>query len=115
MRNGILFVLSVSVSLAAESAYIKGKVFDAAGKPMEHAAVMVYEARVRTGYSIFCPTCWPDCGKHAFTDAEGNFSIAGLNPQLVFELLIVKDGYAATFVKKVDPEKGAAETASLKE
>lgn len=115
MRSCIVFFLSAAAALAAESAHINGKVTDASGKPIEHAAVMVFEARVRTGYSIFCPTCWPDCGKHAFTDGEGNFNIGGLNPQLVFELLVVKDGYAATFVKKVDPEKGAAEPASLKE
>jgi hypothetical protein len=105
MRSCILFILSAAVSLAAESTHINGKVTDVSGEPIEHAAVMVYEARVRTGYSIFCPTCWPDCGKHAFTDANGNFGIAGLNPNLVFELLVVKDGYTAVFVKKVDPEK----------
>ena len=26
---------------------------------------------LRKGYSIYCPTCWTDCGKRATTDAEG--------------------------------------------
>ncbi len=38
---------------AAEKATVSGKVTDVAGKPLEHAAVLVYSAGVRTGYSIF--------------------------------------------------------------
>src|SRR6185312_12755931 len=75
MCNRWLLVISAAVvagipalSIAAEPATLIGKVTDSAGNPIEHAAVMVYEAHVRTGYSIFCPTCWADCGKHAFTD-----------------------------------------------
>jgi hypothetical protein len=34
---------------------------------------LVYEAGVKKGYSVFCPACWTDCGKHVITDAEGTF------------------------------------------
>ena len=98
----------------AESASLTGNVTYSAGAPIEHATVMVYEAGVRKGYSIFCHTCYPDCGKHSLTGAAGDFKIDGLNPGLVFTLLVVKDGYSATYVRKVDSEKGPAETAVLK-
>ena len=121
MRNCLLFVLSAAVlagipalSLASERVTVNGKVTGSSGQPLDHAMVMVYEAGVRTGYSIFCPTCYVDCGKHAFTGADGGFGIAGLNPDLVFNLLVVKDGYAATLAEKVDPAKGPAGTVALK-
>lgn len=75
---------------------------------------MVYEARVRKGYSVYCPTCWVDCGKRTATDAEGTYSIVGLDSDLVFKLLIVRNGYKTAFVDKVDPSKGPAEDAVLK-
>src|ERR1700722_920829 len=80
-----------TTSFAEERATATGKVVDVAGKPLEHATVMVYEAGVKKGYSIFCPTCYTDCGKRTVTDAEGNFAISGLNPDLLFTLLVVKD------------------------
>src|ERR1035441_11004499 len=79
-------------AFADERATATGAVTDAAGAPLEHATVLVYEARVKKGYSIYCPTCWVDCGKHAFTDAAGRYTIAGLNPDLHFKLLVLKDG-----------------------
>ena len=88
---------------AAERATAAGRVLDAAGKPVDHATVLVYEAHVRKGFSVYCPTCWVDCGKRAQTDSNGRFSIANLDPDLVFKLLIVSKDYQAAFVDKVDP------------
>jgi hypothetical protein len=101
-------------SSGAESATLTGKVEDASGKPVEHATVMVYEAGVKHGYSVYCPSCWPDCGKRAVTDSGGQFRIGGLNPELVFTLLVIQDGYSATYVKKADPSGGPVATAVLK-
>jgi len=67
--------------------------------------VLVYSAGVRTGYSIFCPTCYSDCGKRVLTDAAGRFEIAGLDDELTFNLLVVKDGYAPKWIRAVDPLK----------
>ena len=105
---------TVDLCIADERATVTGKVDDASGKPVTLATVLVYEAGVRKGYSIYCPTCWTDCGKRATTDSEGKYSISGLNSELVFTLLVVRDGYTATFVKKVDPAKGPADVAVLK-
>jgi hypothetical protein len=115
MRIGLLFLFAAAFLTAAEERVtMTGKVVDASGKPVDHATVMVYEAGVKKGYSVFCPTCWTDCGKHVITDSEGTFTIPGLNPDLWFTLLAMRDGYASTYVKKVDPARGPAENAVLK-
>ncbi len=106
--------IAVSIAGAAERATANGKVLDADGKPVEHATVLVYAAWMRQGYSVYCPTCWVDCGKRTITDMKGNYSISGLSPDLVFKLLIVGNGYKTMFVDKVDPEKGPAADAVLK-
>jgi protocatechuate 3,4-dioxygenase beta subunit len=85
-----------------------GIVNDARGQPLANATVFVYSAGVRTGYNAYCPTCYSDCGKRTTTDTQGRFSIPGLDDELLFNLLVVKDGYAATWIQKVDPLKGEA-------
>ena len=92
-------------AFSAERATVTGKVTDADGKPVDKATVMVYSAGVRKGYSVFCPTCWVDCGKRTTTDAEGNYKISNLDPELVFDLLVMRDGYSSMHVRKVDYEK----------
>ena len=57
------------------------------------------QARLRHRVS---ETCFVDCGKHADTDAKGQFTITGLNPALKFRLLVVKDGFIATAKGGVD-------------
>jgi hypothetical protein len=114
MRIILAVTFASGFALAEERATATGKVTDAAGKALDHATVFIYEGHVKKGYGVYCPTCWADCGKHASTDAEGNFSIAGLNPDLQFKLMVVKEGYTAAFVDKVDPQKGPAPAASLK-
>src|SRR6266581_1678295 len=99
-------------SLAADRLTLTGKVTDAAGKPLDHATVMVYEAGVKQGYSTVCPSCYADCGKRALTDSAGKFTISSISPDLFFELLIVHEGYLPTFLRRVDPAKPAP-TAAL--
>jgi hypothetical protein len=50
----------------------------------------------------YCPSCYVDCGKRAVTDGAGAYTIAGLDPSLVFELAVIHDGHVAAFVKKVE-------------
>jgi protocatechuate 3,4-dioxygenase beta subunit len=120
MAHRLLTLATVCASIAAGTAdaaaraTATGKVIDGDGKPIEHATILIYEARVRRGYSVYCPTCWVDCGKRTATDAAGTYSIAGLDSDLVFKLLIVKNGYKTAFVEKVDPAKGPAADAVLK-
>ena len=98
-----------------ERTTLNGKVTDTNGKPLTDATVIVYEASVRTGYNLYCPSCYTDCGKRTHTDSAGMFSIAGLSPDLRFELLVVRSGYTPAFVKQVDPLAGPAPTAALTE
>lgn len=110
----LLLLIAMNAAGFAERAAVSGKVLGSDGKPIEHVTVLVYEAQTRRGYSMYCPTCWVDCGKRTLTNAEGEYSISGLNPDLVFELLVVRNGYKPVFVGKVDPSKGPAKDAILK-
>jgi uncharacterized GH25 family protein len=101
-------------AFGAEPATITGKVVDVAGQPVPHATVMVHSAGAKTGYSVYCPTCYKDCRKRTVTDSGGTFTISGLSPDLWFTLMAVKDGYSAAYVEKADPAKGPAEPATLK-
>jgi Carboxypeptidase regulatory-like domain len=109
----VLLTSAVSMLAAAGRVPLTGKVTDASGKPLERATVMVYHAGVKTGYSTFCPSCYADCGKRAFTDADGAFTIPNLDSDLWFELLVIHDGFTPVFVPKVDPVRGPARTAAL--
>jgi hypothetical protein len=109
-----IVVLSLgAVAHATERTTLTGIVTDTRGKPLDDATVLVYEAGVRTGYNLYCPGCYTDCGKRAITDAAGHYSIGGLSRDLRFELLIVKSGFSPVFVKQVDPLSGPAPTATL--
>jgi Carboxypeptidase regulatory-like domain len=108
-----LLAASIAPLFAAESVTVTGAVTDATGQPLDHATVLVYEGRVKTGYGVYCPSCWPDCGKRAITAADGKFSISSLNPNLIFKLLAVKDGFGAAYVDRVDPDQGPAQTAVM--
>lgn len=106
-------LFAAGLSRSAERLTATGKVVDAEHRPIEHAMVLVHSAGVKKGYNLFCPICYVDCGKRAITAADGTYRIAGLSPDLVFNFLVVRDGYSSTFVNKIDPEK-AAEPAVLK-
>jgi len=106
-------ILAAGFSLAADRVTLTGKVTDNLGKPLADATVMIYHAGVKHGYSTFCPSCYTDCGKRVDTDQTGTFTIKGLDSDLKFELLVVRDGYLAMFVQNVDPSAGASPAASL--
>ena len=108
------YLIFSAVAFGAGVVTLEGKVTDASGKPIEHATVMVYHAGVKTGYSVFCPSCYADCGKRTLTDAAGTYTFKNLDADLWFELAVVRDGYVPTFIKKVDPSSGSATTAVLR-
>ncbi len=111
----ILALAACGPAHAIERTTLTGKVTDTSGKPLSDATVIVYHAGVRTGYNLYCPGCYTDCGKRTHTDSSGMFSISGLNRDLWFELLVVRSGYTPAFVKHVDPLAGPAPTATLTE
>ncbi len=108
------FFLVLSLQ-AADRLTATGKVLDEITKqPIGNATVMVYSAGVKTGFDLFCPTCYVDCGKRAATDENGEFRIAGLSGDLIFNLLVVREGFVAKMVKQVDPAQGTAPTTEMK-
>jgi hypothetical protein len=117
VRNSLqlitLILASSFFSLATDRAVITGTVSDNLGKPLKDATVMVWHAGVKKGYSTYCPSCYRDCGKRTMTDAAGSFTIVNLDPELWFELLVVRDGYTPTFIEKVDPAIAGPRAVSL--
>ena len=98
----------------ADATTIVGTVVDDSGQPVEHATVFVYKAGVKNGFSVFCPTCWVDCGKRAFTDANGAFTIGGVDRELKFTLLVAMDAFSVARVESVDPSAGPVPAVILK-
>jgi protocatechuate 3,4-dioxygenase beta subunit len=92
---------------------LTGTINEGDGKPLSGATVQIWTAGMKVGTSIFCPSCYVDCGKSSKTDAAGHFSIADLDPQLLFRVLVVREGYVPQFLTDVNPDKGPI-TASLK-
>jgi hypothetical protein len=85
---------------------LTGAVLTTAGAPIPRASVYIYTASPRTGTSVFCPSCYPDCGKRRETDGKGRFKVTGLDDSLLFQVLIAAPGYEPSFAKKVDPAAG---------
>jgi Carboxypeptidase regulatory-like domain len=100
----ILALLTVSAEPARVN--LSGKVVDAAHNPIPQATVFIYTAKPRIGLGILCPSCYVDCSKQATTDADGKFFISKLDPELLFRVLVVAEGYKPQFAKDVDPLKG---------
>lgn len=96
-----------------DSTTINGTIVDESGDPAKDATVYVNSAHLKNGYAKVCPTCWIDCGKHTVTDAQGHFTITGLNPRLKFRLIVVKEGFTATAKGGVDPAEGPLEPIKL--
>jgi hypothetical protein len=86
---------------------LSGRVFLEDDSPVTNATVFVYTAGPKTGSGVVCPSCYPDCNKRAKTSAHGDFTIASLDPTLLFRLLVVAPGYESQYVTKVDPARGA--------
>ena len=106
----ILFC-GLAVSLFAGDARpdLTGIVRNAEGTALTNASVFIFTAGPRKGAGIMCPCCYADCRKSATTGSEGKFEIASLDPNLVFEILVLAPGYIPTFINKVDPAKGPLE------
>src|SRR5207249_924916 len=91
------------LNAAEERATIEGRVVNTNGLPLADALVFVYYAVPRDSKPTINPTCYPDCGKHTRSDAQGNFKIDGLSPDYRFRLLVSAKGHLPDYVKNVDP------------
>ena len=110
----VTILLFAFLTRAAERVTATGIILDDKNAPIENATVMVYSAGVKQGFDQFCPTCYVDCGKRTVTSADGAFIIVGLSNDLLFNLLVVREGFAAQFIKKVDPSKGPLKPSNFK-
>lgn len=102
----VIATCAANVAMASDSHDLVGIIADLGGTPVPGAEVLIYTAHPRSGPSPFCPSCYPDCSKHATTDADGTFRIPALADWLKFRVLVVRDGFEPTFVGGVDPQRG---------
>jgi len=79
---------------------LEGRVITKGGEPVAGAHVLIRTAAVRQGTSPLCPSCYADCKKSGQTDKQGRFRISSLDPELLFNVLVVADGFQPTFAKK---------------
>jgi hypothetical protein len=106
---GLLVLLLATALQAADQPRIEGVVLDSKGRPLANASVYVYTAKPREGEATMCPTCYPDCGKKARTDANGQFVIEQVNGDLLYRLLVVAKGFRPDYIKDADPLFGSTE------
>jgi hypothetical protein len=100
--NFIYFVLLL-MAAASERLDLAGRVTATDGVSVKGARVMIYTARMRKGTNALCPSCYADCSKKAETGQDGSFKIAALDPDLLFRVLVVADGFRPAFAENVDP------------
>ncbi|MFO1501904.1 MAG: hypothetical protein U1G07_26600 [Verrucomicrobiota bacterium] len=89
--------------MTPEPAELTGVVLDEVGEPVVGAHVFVESARPRHGTATGCPSCYPDCGKRAQTNAKGDFNLGKVESGLLYRLVLVAKGYEAAAMDKVDP------------
>ncbi|MEI6637046.1 MAG: carboxypeptidase-like regulatory domain-containing protein, partial [Planctomycetota bacterium] len=101
----ILLVTAVFAPAPASGAglTLRGSVVHADGLPAARARVDIATAKPRHGLGILCPSCYADCRKSTFTDQEGSFQFAELDPSLTFRLLVTKPGSLALYSHSLDP------------
>ncbi|HSZ58045.1 MAG TPA: hypothetical protein VK797_20445 [Tepidisphaeraceae bacterium] len=112
MKSLILGVLLVFAGGAARPD-LNGHITTNDARPISGATAYVDTAGVKSGTSPFCPSCYPDCGKLAVSNAAGDFTIPSLNPELKFRLVFVADGYKPASLTNVDPAAGIPIAISL--
>lgn len=97
---------ATNAGIADKHVDLIGQVTTTDGKAVADATVIVYTAHPKSGLSAYCPSCYPDCSKKQHTDRSGRFKVPALADWLKFNILVVKDGFDATFANDVDPSKG---------
>src|SRR5262245_42745466 len=80
---------------------LRGTVLDETGKPITNATVFIYTAGPKQGTGVLCPSCYADCRKRTATSGNGGFTIASLDPELRFQVLVVAASHQPKLVSKV--------------
>jgi hypothetical protein len=105
------FLTLILIAASPDRPDLNGRVVTDTGKPVAGAHVLIDTAGVRQGTSPICPSCYPDCRKSAETDQDGRFRISSVDPELIFNVLVIADGFRPTFAKKTDPTKAPVSVA----
>lgn len=88
------------------AATLAGMVRDSTGGAIAGASVFILRAAPLRGLGLLCPSCYPDCAKHARTDAAGRFEILRLDDSLQFSVAAVARGHAPIVIERVVPASG---------
>ncbi len=99
----LVLLTGADLIAATFSPSLRGKIEDINGNALPGIRVSISTATPKTGPAYLCPSCYIDCGKATDTDSNGEFEIPDLDPNLIFELLAVGDGFIAQFVPRIDP------------
>lgn len=84
---------------------LTGLVSKSDGRPLPGAHVFISTAALRKGVGSLCPSCYPDCEKHAITDGQGKFVLKNLDRDLVFKVVIIAEAHRPQIVPGVDPAR----------
>jgi protocatechuate 3,4-dioxygenase beta subunit len=103
VASSMLFGMATAVATAAD---LTGIVSDETGNPAAGAVVYVYEVSPRQGTGVMDASSYPDRGKLAITDDAGAFTIAGLDENLLFKIVVAAEEHPSLLMNKVDPAKG---------
>jgi hypothetical protein len=106
MIHTTLILAALSLPATATMNDLAGQVVDAAQQPIPNATVFIYTAKPRVGPGVICPGCYADCRKKVATDAAGKYTVADLDPALLFQVLVVAEGFRPRFADNVDPARG---------
>ncbi len=113
MRCSLRWILIALISLSAAawaqttsvgSVDLRGVVSDEKGAPAAGVTAYVIHVSPREGNGFSGPY-YPDWGKKALTDAEGQFVIMGVDGEMRFSLLFAAEGHPPVRMSKVDPSK----------
>jgi hypothetical protein len=100
-------VFSLAV-LASTATNINGTVTNNDGRPIEGAIVVILSAQPRSGPSMLCPSCYPDCAKRAITKTDGTYSIENVSDSLKFQLACGAAEHQGYVSSMADPAEEAS-------
>lgn len=102
----LLGLFALANPAAEEFGRVEGVITYRGGFPLSNALVVVVGAVPREVAVADCAACSADCGKHARTDADGQFTIGKLDTSLVFKLVVAAQGFEPAFIENADPKFG---------
>ena len=103
---GVFVAVAASEGLAQDRPSFSARVVSETGEPVPGATVFVWTARPREGPTMYCPSCYLDCGKRAESNADGSLAIESLDPALLFNLMTTADGFVSEQSGFVDVQGG---------